>query len=188
MTHPELSQKLLDEIHTADGIISILYKDFDTDTIPFQFAPDAIMQAAGMAHVAVLLATLMRIDEGKMSLDDCVIVPDLWITPAPGAFERGTMSYSIDELLSWMIAANEDTPANVLIELMGFNYINACCRRFGMNHTTLESYVGRTKISGDPRRNLTCAQDMLVFFENIYRNRGLRGISDISTVQVADFS
>ena len=42
-----------------------------------------------------------------------------------------------------------------------------------MNHTTLESYVGRTKISGDPRRNLTCAQDMLVFFENIYRNRGL---------------
>lgn len=173
MTHPELSQKLLDEIHTVEGVISIIYKDFDTDTIPFQFAPDYPMQAAGMAHIPVLLATLMRIDAGKMSLDDCVIVPDLWITPAPGAFERGTMSYSIDELLSWMIIANEDTPANVLIELMGLNYINGCCRRFGMKSTLLESYVGRTKIPSDSRKNITCAQDILVFFENIYRNRGL---------------
>lgn len=173
MTHPELAKRLLDEIHTVHGVISVLYKDFDTDAVPFKFAPDYIMQAADMAKIPVLLAALMRIDEGKMSLDNCVIVPDLWISPGPGAFERGSMSYSIDELLSWMIVADEDTAANVMIELLGFNYINGCCKRFGMENTSMESYIGDTKIPNDKHSNITCAQDMLVFFENIYRNKGL---------------
>lgn len=173
MTHSELAQRLLDELHGAEGVVSVMYKDFDTDAVPFSFAPDYLMQAGGMAHIPILLATLMRIEEGRMSLDDCVIVPDLWISPEPCAFERGTMSYSVDELLAWMIAGNEDTAANVLIELMGFSYINGCCRKFGMNGTTVESYVGTTKIPGDKRKNITCAQDMLTFFENIYRHRGL---------------
>lgn len=173
MTHPELSRKLLDEIHTVDGVISILYKDFDTDTVPFKFAPDYIMQAADMAKIPILLAALMRVEEGKMDLDKCVIVPDLWISPEPGAFERGAMSYSIDELLAWMIIADEDTAANVMIELLGFNYINGCCERFGMKNTLVESYLGNTKLPNDKRANITCAQDMLVFFENIYRNRKL---------------
>lgn len=173
MNHSELSQRLLDEIHAAEGVTSMIYKDFDTDTVPFSFAPDYLMQAGGMAHIPILLATLMRIEEGKMSLDDCVLVPDLWIAPEPCAFERGKMSYSVDELLAWMIAGNENTAANVLIEIMGFSYINGCCRRFGMNGTAVESYVGTTKIPGDKRKNITCAQDMLLFFENLYRNRGL---------------
>ncbi len=173
MTHPELANKLLNEIHTVDGVISILYKDFDTDTVPFKFAPDYIMQAADMAKIPVLLAALMRIEEGRMSLENCVIVPDLWISPEPGAFERGSMSYSIDELLAWMIVADEDTAANVLIELLGFNYINGCCKRFGMDNTMVECHIGNTKIPNNRRGNITCAQDMLVFFENIYRNRGL---------------
>lgn len=173
MTHPELSRKILDEIHTVDGVISIIYKDFDTDTIPFQFAPDYVMPAADMVKIPILLAALMRIDEGKMSLGNCVILPDLWISKDSTAFERGSMSYSIDELLSWMIISDEDTPANMLIELLGYKYINDCCRRFGMIHTEVNRHLGENELPGDDYKNVTCAQDMLVFFEKIYRNQGL---------------
>lgn len=173
MTHPELARKILDEIHTVDGVISVIYKDFDTNTVPFKFAPDYVMQAAGMAKIPILLAALMRVDEGKLSLDNCVLVPDLWISPDSIAFERGSMSYSIDELLSWMITTDEDTPANVLIEYIGYNYINGCCEKFGMENTMLESHFGESKLHSEKYNNITCAQDMLVFFEKIYRNQGL---------------
>ena len=173
MTHQEIAQRMLDEIHRIGGIVSVIYKDFDTGAIPFQFAPDYVMDAAEMAKIPILLATLMRVEEGTMRLDQCVLVPDLWIIPDSTAFERGAMSYSIDELLAWMIVANEDTAANVLIELLGFDYINRCCQHFGMVHTSLASHIGNTKIPDSGRGNVTCAQDMLMFFERIYRNEGL---------------
>ena len=173
MTHQEIAQRMLDAIHKVGGIVSVIYKDFDTGAIPFQFAPDYVMDAAEMAKIPILLATLMRVEEGTMRLDQCVLVPDLWITPDSTAFERGAMSYSIDELLAWMIVANEDTAANVLIELLGFDYINRCCQHFGMVHTSLASHIGNTKIPDSGRGNVTCAQDMLMFFERIYRNEGL---------------
>lgn len=173
MTHPELARKILDEIHTVDGVISVIYKDFDTNTVPFKFAPDYVMQAADMAKIPILLAALMRVDEGKLSLDNCVFIPDLWISTDSAAFERGAMSYSIDELLSWMIITEETTPANVLIQYLGYNYINGCCEKFGMNNTVVENLLGATKLREEKHNNITCAQDMLAFFENIYRNKGL---------------
>lgn len=173
MTHHDLAQKILDEIHHVDGVVSIIYKDFDTNLIPFQFAPDYVMPAADMIKIPILLAALMRVEEGAFNLENCVIVPDLWISPDSVAFERGSMAYSIDELLSWMIIADEDTPANLLIELLGYDYINSCCRKFGMGHTSIVCHLGETDLPGDDYRNVTCAQDMLTFFENIYRNHGL---------------
>ena len=99
-----------------------------------------------------------------------MIVPNLWINYDTVAFERGQMSYSIDELLSWMIVANEDTAANVLIEILGLNYINECCTRFGLVNTRVECRLGQTKVEDNLRLNVTTAQDILTFFEGLYRN------------------
>ena len=173
MTHSEIANKLLDEIHRVGGVVSIVYKDFDTGAVPFEFAPDYVMQAADMAKIAVLLAALMKIEEGQMTLEQCVLVPDLWITHDSVGFERGSMSYSIDELLAWMIVANENTAANVLIELIGYRYINDCCQRFGLTHTSVSCHIGVTKIADNGYGNFTCAKDMLTFFEKLYRNQGL---------------
>ena len=170
MDHQQLATIILDEIHAAGGIVSVIYKDFDTGAIPFQFAPDYIMPAGNLAKIPILLAVLNRLQEGKMSLEQCVIVPDLWINRDTVAFERGSMSYSIDELLSWMIVANEDTAANVLIEIMGLDYINRCCQRFGLVNTRVECRLGATKVQDNIRLNVTSAQDILTFFEGIYQN------------------
>ena len=105
-----------------------------------------------------------------MTLDNCVIVPNLWINFDSVAFERGQMAYSIDELLSWMIVANEDTAANVLIEILRPEYINESCKRFGMLNTRVECRLGQTRVEDDIRLNVTTAQDILTFFEGIYRN------------------
>lgn len=161
---------MLDEIHALGGSVSLIYKDFDTDSIQFQFAPDYVVPSGDMAKIAILLAALRRIQEGEMTLDKCVIVPNLWINYDSVAFERGSMSYSIDELLSWMIVANEDTAANVLIEILGLDYINQSCLRFGLVNTRVECRMGQTRVPENLRLNLTTAQDILTFFEGIYRN------------------
>ena len=170
MDHKELARIMLDEIHAAGGIVSVIYKDFDTGSIPFQFAPDYVVPSGDLAKIAILLAALRRIHEGQMTLEKCVIVPNLWINYDSIAFERGQMSYSIDELLSWMIVANEDTAANVLIEILGLNYINESCMRFGLVNTRVECRLGHTKVQDDLRLNVTTGKDMLTFFEGIYRN------------------
>ena len=170
MDHGDIARAIMDEIHAADGIVSVIYKDFDTGSVPFQFAPDYVVPSGDMAKIAILLAALSRVQNGDVTLDKCVIVPNLWINYDSVAFERGQMSYSIDELLSWMIVANEDTAANVLIEILGLPYINQCCQRFGLANTRVECRLGQTKVQDDLRLNLTTAQDMLTFFEGLYRN------------------
>ena len=170
MDHQTLSRIMLDEIHAAGGIVSIIFKDFDTGSIPFQFAPDYVVPSGNMAKIAILLAALNRIQKGEMTLEKCVIVPNLWINYDSVAFERGQMSYSIDELLSWMIVANEDTAANVLIEILGLNYINECCQHYGLVNTRVECRLGKTKVQDDLRLNVTSARDILTFFEAMYRN------------------
>ncbi len=170
MDHQQLAQLMLNEIHASSGLVSMIYKDFDTGTISFQFAPDHVMQAGKMTRIPILLAALSLIEEGKLSFDQCVIVPNLWINPDTVAFERGSMSYSIDELISWMIVGGEDTAANVLIEIIGLKYINLCCRRLGLFNTVVESRLGQPKIANDVHNNMTSAHDILTFFEGIYRN------------------
>ena len=170
MDHQQLATIILDEIHAAGGIVSVIYKDFDTGSVPFQFAPDYVVPSGDMAKIAILLAALSRVQNGDVTLDKCVIVPNLWINYDTVAFERGSMSYSIDELLSWMIVANEDTAANVLIEITGFPYINECSRRFGLVNTVVESRLGQPKVANDVHHNITTAQDVLTFFEGLYRN------------------
>lgn len=170
MDHQTIARIILDEIHAAGGIVSVIYKDLDTGTVPFQFAPDYEIPSGDMAKIAILLAALCRVQDGEMTLDRCVIVPNLWINYDSVAFERGQMSYSIDELLSWMIVSNEDTAANMLIEILGLDYINECCRRFGLVHTRVECRMGQTKVQDNLRLNVTSAQDMLTFFEGLYRN------------------
>ena len=170
MDHGDIARAIMDEIHAADGIVSVIYKDFDTGSVPFQFAPDYVVPSGDMAKIAILLAALSRVQNGDVTLDKCVIVPNLWINYDTVAFERGQMSYSIDELLSWMIVANEDTAANVLIEILGLNYINECCTRFGLVNTRVECRLGQTKVEDNLRLNVTTAQDILTFFEGLYRN------------------
>ena len=165
-----MSKIFLNEIHAVHGSVSVIYKDFDTGSIPFQFAPDSVVPSGNMAKIAILLAALCRIYDGEMTPEKCVIVPNLWINDDSVAFERGQMSYSIDELLSWMIVANEDTAANVLIEIMGLDYINRCCQRFGLVNTRVECRLGATKVQDNIRLNVTSAQDILTFFEGIYQN------------------
>lgn len=161
---------MMDEIHREGGLVSVIFKDFDTGQIPFSFAPEQRMLAGDMAKIPILIAALARMQNGEMSPDRCVIVPNLWINYDSVAFERGSMSYSIDELLSWMIVAGEDTAANVLIEILGFDYINRCCAACGMVNTRVECRLGETKIHDDARFNTTSAADMLTFFEGLYRN------------------
>ena len=170
MNHKELTAIIMKEIHSAHGIVSVIFKDFDTGRIPFQFAPDYSMPAGDMVKIPILLAALNRIQEGDLSLDECLLVPNLWINRNSVAFERGQMSYSVDELLSWMIVADEDTAADVFIEIFGLKYINDCCRRFGLFNTHVECRPGSERIEDDPRHNITTAQDILTFFEGIYRN------------------
>ncbi len=170
MDHVGMSKIFLNEIHAVHGSVSVIYKDFDTGSIPFQFAPDSVVPSGNMAKIAILLAALCRIYDGEMTPEKCVIVPNLWINYDSVAFERGQMSYSIDELLSWMIVANEDTAANVLIEIMGLDYINRCCQRFGLVNTRVECRLGATKVQDNIRLNVTSAQDILTFFEGIYQN------------------
>lgn len=170
MDHRDIAKAFMKEIHAVGGSASVIFKDFDTGSIPFQFAPDYVIASGDMAKIAVLLAALSRIQDGEMTLDKCVIVPNLWINYDSVAFERGQMSYSIDELLSWMIVANEDTAANVLIEILGLDYINECCMRFGLVNTRVECRIGQTKVQDNLRLSVTTAQDILTFFEGLYRN------------------
>lgn len=113
--------KLLDN---ANEDISILCKDIKNNkNIYYRNECEKIISASTI-KVQIMLAILEKIKQTQIILTDQIFVNDIDILEDTNVFEQGKGYYIIEELLNWMIIKSDNTATNVLIEKVGFDYIN----------------------------------------------------------------
>jgi len=157
-------------VKTFRGEIGLVIKDLETGWT-FQVNPDLLFPAASMVKVPIMAACLKAAQEGQLSLGDNMKLKRSDKAAGSGVLRtRATGSaYTIEQLVELMITYSDNTAANMLIDLLGFDYLNRTFREMGLQQTNLSRKMMDFRSRDKGIENYTSAREMADILERMYR-------------------
>lgn len=128
MTPAALDAYLRAEIAAFPARTSLLVADLESGAVRHAFQPQVQVAAASTIKVPILLAALEEVRRGRLALEEMVPLPPAQVLEDTQVFERGVPAYSLWELLYWMIVESDNTATNAVLDLLGFDAVNAYSR------------------------------------------------------------
>ena len=131
------------------------------------------MTAASMIKVFILAKAYEDIQNGSLSRNET-------FTPAPPTTLSGVRvlqgrgygsKVSLQEALELMITESDNTAANLLIDRLGMDRINAYMQRHGYTHSVLRRKMMDTEAMAAGRENLTSTRDIALLFKRLYQGK-----------------
>ena len=161
-------------VDACGGSVSVCCTALDPATFAvldgeIAIAADERHVAASVIKLAVLARALDAAAAGTLSLDERICVREQDIVGGSGDIQaKGAgVTYSVDELLHAMVAQSDNVAANLMIERLGMDSVNAECERLGLSDTQLERFMMDTAAQAAGRENHTSAADASKILELI---------------------
>jgi beta-lactamase class A len=154
------------------GTAYVVVKDYNRNW-RIDIASDMQVPAASIIKVPIMAAVFSAEKEGKLSLSDKIKLRQKDKTSGSGTLknQRSGREYSIKELLELMNTISDNTATNIIINLLGFDYLNAWFKGNGLKGTTL-SRLMMDMVSRDKGiENYTTAEDIALVFDKIYNGQ-----------------
>jgi beta-lactamase class A len=159
------------KIDAFRGDVGLIVKDMKTGLI-YEVNPDLLFPSASMVKIPIMAACLKAAEEGRLSLDDTLKLKRSDKARGAGTLRR-RMSGSIiriDELIEAMIIHSDNTATNMLIDRLGFDYLNSTFRELGLEKTNLSRKMMDFRKRAVGLENYTTAREMADVLEMIYRH------------------
>jgi beta-lactamase class A len=165
-----LEEAVRKRVKTFRGEIGLVIRDLDTGWT-FQVNPDNLFPAASMVKVPIMAACLKAAEEGQLSLRDNMKLKRSDKAAGSGVLRtRATGSaFTIEQLVELMVTHSDNTAANMLIDLLGFDYLNRTFREMGLQRTNLSRKMMDFRSRDKGIENYTSAREMADILEKIYR-------------------
>ena len=155
-----LEEYLTKEADDFPGKVNFLYADLNYRKWLIDRGAQEKVVASGMIKIPLLLALYHKMEDDMINPEEEMLVPDELITPDTEVFEYGGRTATLQELATWMAIKGDNTAANVLIEYMGFDYINMALESYGLEHTRLNAKMLDKKAASEGRENYTTPLDI----------------------------
>lgn len=142
---------------------------------------DKLFPAASLVKIPIMAACFYAQAEGKLSLRDKLALKASAKTPGSGILKNmpAGSSLSVERLIELMITESDNTASNMLIDLLGRDYLNAFFKREGLKNTNLARKMMDFRYRRKGVENYTTAYDISLLLERIYRGEFLnRPVSD----------
>jgi len=165
MNKSGLQQVIEKEIKEAEANVSLLVENLDTNEILLSYHEDDAVVSASVIKVPIMLTALELVQEGKLTINSVIEMPESTILGDSEVFEYGTSKYTLEELLVWMIINSDNSATNCLIDLLTVERINEFCNRLSLNSTKVERRMLDFEAVKLGRNNYTSAVDMKVVFK-----------------------
>lgn len=140
--------------------VNVLLKKVNCNENIFSYNENKVFVSASLIKIPIMLATLNEVKNGNISLDKIITISQDDILDDNEVFEKGKYKYSVKELIYFMITVSDNTSTNILIKLLGFDYINKFIKEIGLRDTKLERYMNDWKAIKDGKNNYTTLLDM----------------------------
>ncbi|OGX14816.1 MAG: hypothetical protein A2166_05895 [Omnitrophica WOR_2 bacterium RBG_13_41_10] len=135
--------------------------------------PNGSFPAASLVKIPIMAACFYAVNEGRLKLDE-----NLQLRTKDKVLGSGNLKnlasgrlFSIQQLLEIMITESDNTATNMLIERIGFDYLNDCFKKIGLKNTNISRKMMDFKSRRHGRENFTTASDLAFILEEIYRNK-----------------
>ena len=152
------------------GRAGIVIKDLETGWV-YTCQSERLFPSASMVKIPIMAAVFQAVHDGKISLDQMVTMTSRDQVSGSGILKTMPLGsrYSVRKLMRLMITRSDNTAANMLISLVGRNYINSYFKRIGLKNTNLS----RKMMDFSQRRkgveNYTTARDVSLLLEKMYK-------------------
>ncbi|NQU74487.1 MAG: serine hydrolase [Candidatus Omnitrophica bacterium] len=164
-----LRNTLTEEAAKFSGDPSIVIKDLKRGWI-INLDENIKLPSASLVKVPIMASCFYAAANGKLDLNSRVLLEARHKAGGSGEIEgkpNGT-AFTIEELIDLMIIQSDNTATNMLIDLLGFDYLNACFKKFGLEDTNISRMMMDMKSRRMGIENYTTARDMALVFEKIY--------------------
>jgi beta-lactamase class A len=166
----ELKKQMGAQISLFSGKAGIIIKDLDTDwTISFQ--DEELFPSASLVKIPIMAACFYAAQQGKIDLEEIYRLKEADKVPGSGELKltaSGT-KFSIAELIELMIAKSDNTAANIIIDRLGFDYLNATFKVLGLKNTNISRKMMDFKSRKKGIENYTDCRDLAYILTSIYR-------------------
>ena len=164
-----LERTLQNKVRNFRGTVGMVIEDLDTEW-EISFNKDTLIPSASLVKVPIMLACYYAAEDGKLNLGDEVRVKSSEIVS--GSKELGNKAsgsaFTVEELFRPMITESDNTAANVLIDLLGFDASNGYFKKMGLKNTNIARKMLDFVKRREGEENYTTAQDMAYLLEGLY--------------------
>ncbi|MCX7695547.1 MAG: class A beta-lactamase-related serine hydrolase [Caloramator sp.] len=163
-------QELLNYIHSLECNLGIYYKNLKTQRV-FEFKSDKVFSSASTIKVPILLALFNKELNGELDLNKRISLKEGDFVGGAGILNllNKNNTYTILDLAKLMIVLSDNTATNVIIDLLGIDYINNYFKEVGLEKTILQRRMMDFYMKNKGFDNYTTARDLGIVFEKIYK-------------------
>lgn len=166
-----------------NGDVGILIKDLKSGRT-FEYHADHTFVSASLIKVPIMIATFEAIREGKISLNTRIKYKKSFRRDGSGNLKwaRAGAYYPLSYLIYQMVTKSDNTATAMIIDLLGYDYLNHKFATMGLNATRIAP-TGMSLASRllDPAMdNYTTPREMAELLEKIYKHQVVTdGLSDL---------
>jgi beta-lactamase class A len=177
----KLSDRVAEIVERFDGVMGVAIADLTDDRAILKNA-DRIFPTASSIKIAILLELYHQDQEartgvaGKAKLDDVYtfdpkdLVEDSQIM---AGLTPGVTRVTNRDLAQFMIAVSDNAAANILIDRVGRQNVNAMLRSLGLAKTTLRRKMVDVAAVRRGEENISTPQEIVRLLKAIYRGKAL---------------
>ena len=139
-------------------------QDFTSGKVLAIHEENTPVPSASLIKLPLLLCALEAVQKGELSFDQRIPICEQQHTGDTRTIARSASCAPLSFLLETMIADSDNTAANVLIDFLGMERVNALCKTCGMSGTCLRRHMLDFGAAVRGEENDTTARDILRFF------------------------
>lgn len=167
-----LRQEMKSEVAGFQGVAGIVVKDLNMGW-EISFNKDRKFASASLVKVPIMAAVFKAVREGRIKFSDTVVLKGSQKTSGSGALKNtpsGTV-ISVGKLVELMVTQSDNTATNIIINLLGFDYLNNYFKQAGLTNTNLSRKMMDFKHRKNGIENYTTPKDMASVLERIYMGK-----------------
>jgi beta-lactamase class A len=164
-----------------DGTMGVAVMDL-TNGRTLLLNPDTVFAQASSIKVAVLVELYRQEQQSEQGAAGKARLSDLYTVSAGdlvadsfimSGLTSGVTLVTNRDLATFMIAVSDNSAANVLIDRVGMQNVNAMLDSLGLSHTRLQRKMMDVRAAQAGRENLSTPRDMMTLFANLYQGKVL---------------
>ncbi len=152
------------------GKLGIIIKDLQTRQ-SIEINAQTMFPSASLVKIPIMAAYFQARKEGLLSFSDELTIEKKFKSRPKTHFYRmkNGRKASIKDLIEAMITESDNTATNMLVEHIGFIYLNRKFKKFGLSKTNILRGVMDLRKRDKGIENVTSPKDMEMLLEKIYK-------------------
>jgi beta-lactamase class A len=169
----KLEAKIEQVDHNLDGVMGVAIDDLTSGEHYF-LREDEVFAQASSIKITVLANLYLQAQQGKLKLTDLYTVQSSDLVPDSdimNGLTPGVTRVTLRDLATMVMAVSDNSAANVLIDRVGMQNVNAMLDSLGLTHTRLRRKMMDLEAAKQGRENISTPREMMTLLSDIYRGK-----------------